>query len=376
MEVNTEIMNMKTKKTGRKTLPGLFNGKIVPLIFLLITMQFFNEKTNAQVLGVFQFTGTQNSGCPTGTVASQPANASFGTGNAFTSANVNCSSGGAADTYRSSGWNTGGTIDLTEYHQFTITPNAGYTLTLTNFSFFNQVTDQMNWFVRSSVNNFATNIGSGTATTTAQTSSFALPGSYTGLGATTFRIYITNSGGSTDVLRIDNVQLNGTVVLTCVPPSAPTVSSPVEYCLNATPAVLTASGSNKLWYTTPTGGTGSSTAPTPVTTAPGTFPFYVSQSVVVGCESARSTINVIVHGLPVASVDDQSDVNCYAGTDGTITVKALGGTLPVSYSFSVNNGTNWQAANIGGDKSKFSTLIANTAYRIRVKDNNTGCLSK
>jgi Ig-like domain CHU_C associated/SprB repeat len=164
---------------------------------------------------------------------------------------------------------------------------------------------------------------------------------------------------------IVNVAVSG-----CTPPAAPTVSSPVNYCLNSTASPLTATGSNLLWYTAPTGGTGSSTAPTPVTTAAGTTSYYVSQT--VGCEGSRAQINVIVNALPVTSVVGQSAVNCFAGSDGSITIGATGGTSP--YFYSVNNGTTWTAT-ASAPPFVYGGLVANTQYRIRVQDSK-GCLSK
>jgi gliding motility-associated-like protein len=79
-------------------------------------------------------------------------------------------------------------------------------------------------------------------------------------------------------------------------PSAPVVAS-VTYCQNITAVALTATGSNLLWYTTATGGTGSGTAPVPSTGLPGTTPFFVSQTV-SGCESARAQLDVIVTPAP------------------------------------------------------------------------------
>ncbi len=85
--------------------------------------------------------------------------------------------------------------------------------------------------------------------------------------------------------------------------AAPTASD-VAYCQNATAAPLTATGSNLLWYTAATGGMGTSTAPTPSTTATGTTNHYVSQTL-NGCESDRTTIIVTVNAIPSApNVDD------------------------------------------------------------------------
>ncbi|HMU10911.1 MAG TPA: alpha-amylase family glycosyl hydrolase [Ferruginibacter sp.] len=74
--------------------------------------------------------------------------------------------------------------------------------------------------------------------------------------------------------------------------AAPTAVTPVSYCLGATAVPLTASGSNLLWYTTATGGTGSATAPTPSTAVVGSTTYYVSQT--VGCEGPRFAIVVNV----------------------------------------------------------------------------------
>ena len=90
-----------------------------------------------------------------------------------------------------------------------------------------------------------------------------------------------------------------TVTVNAVP-SAPIVTSPVSYCQNATASALTATGTSLLWYTSASGGTGSSTAPTPGTTSVGTINYYVSQTI-TGCESPRATIAVTVDTPPSAS---------------------------------------------------------------------------
>ena len=81
--------------------------------------------------------------------------------------------------------------------------------------------------------------------------------------------------------------------------AAPTVTSPVSYCQNSTASALTATGSNLLWYSTPTGGTGSTTAPTPLTTTAGSTTYYVSQTQSCG-ESLRAAIIVNISAVPGA----------------------------------------------------------------------------
>ncbi len=80
--------------------------------------------------------------------------------------------------------------------------------------------------------------------------------------------------------------------------AAPTVTTPVTYCQNATATALTATGTTLMWYTTATGGTGSATAPTPSTTTVGSTTYYVSQN--TGCEGARAAIIVNITALPTA----------------------------------------------------------------------------
>jgi large repetitive protein len=82
-------------------------------------------------------------------------------------------------------------------------------------------------------------------------------------------------------------------------PPAPTVTAVVPLCQGTTATALTAGGTNLLWYTTATGGTGTATAPIPSTVAAGSTNYYVSQSI-GGCESPRSLITVTVSATPAA----------------------------------------------------------------------------
>jgi gliding motility-associated-like protein len=77
-------------------------------------------------------------------------------------------------------------------------------------------------------------------------------------------------------------------------PAMPSVSSPVNLCQFQTTQPLSATTTgNLIWYTSASGGIGSSTAPVPSTTNAGVTNFYVSQSI-AGCESPRATIKVNV----------------------------------------------------------------------------------
>jgi gliding motility-associated-like protein len=90
-------------------------------------------------------------------------------------------------------------------------------------------------------------------------------------------------------------------------PTAPTVVSPINYCPGQVAVPLAANGTNLLWYTTATGGVGSTTAPTPSTNTLGTVSYYVSQSTPVAtgaCESPRAEIKVVTvnNGLTMSIV--------------------------------------------------------------------------
>ncbi|NVO20890.1 MAG: DUF2341 domain-containing protein [Bacteroidetes bacterium] len=162
---------------------------------------------------------------------------------------------------------------------------------------------------------------------------------------------------------------NGQVIISwCTPPAAPSVTSPVRYCQNSTASPLTATGSSLLWYTVPTGGTGSSTAPTPSTATIGTTSYYVSQT--VGCEGPRAQIDVIIY-RPVSAVNNQTNVSCFGGNDGTITIQASGGVG--AYQFSVSNGATYTTGS-NPNPYTYPGLSANNQYKIRVKD-SLGCES-
>uniref|UniRef100_UPI0033414E2E Ig-like domain-containing protein n=1 Tax=Flavobacterium sp. TaxID=239 RepID=UPI0033414E2E len=88
------------------------------------------------------------------------------------------------------------------------------------------------------------------------------------------------------------------IVVTINPiPALPTVITPVTYCQGATASALSATGTGLLWYTAPTGGTGSSVVILPSTSNVGSTTYYVSQTV-SGCKSPRAPIVVTVNATP------------------------------------------------------------------------------
>ncbi|MBC6988655.1 T9SS type A sorting domain-containing protein [Hymenobacter sp. BT491] len=146
---------------------------------------------------------------------------------------------------------------------------------------------------------------------------------------------LTFSVAATDVACANS----GKTSITVNPlPGLPGVSN-VAYCLNETAAQLTATGSNLLWYTDATGGTGSSTAPTPNTTAAGTSSYYVSQTNSSSCEGPRAKIDVLVKPLATVTPGTYSPVCANAGSValakiGTWSGTGVSGNLVDGFTFS------------------------------------------
>jgi gliding motility-associated-like protein len=146
-------------------------------------------------------------------------------------------------------------------------------------------------------------------------------------------------------------------------PNAPTVTTPVNYCVADAAVALTATADvnhNLLWYTAATGGTGSTTAPTPDTSVAGTAFYYVSQvNNTTGCESARAAITVIV---------SQVTLDLTAGCiDADYTLTA---TAPAGATFEWYKGTN-----IVPEAATGNTFIVTTPETYRVVATFNGCVT-
>lgn len=150
----------------------------------------------------------------------------------------------------------------------------------------------------------------GTGSSTAPTPSTST------VGATIY--YVSQSGDSSSTCEGNRTAITVNVTAS---PSAPTVTSPVNYCVGATASALTATGTSLLWYTSSTGGVGSSTAPTPTTTSAGSTTYYVSQTSGT-CESPRASIAVNVNALPSAPIVTTPIVYCQGVTALPLTATA------------------------------------------------------
>ncbi len=103
-------------------------------------------------------------------------------------------------------------------------------------------------------------------------------------------------------------------VVTPLPvPDTPAAQIFYKICQNTIAPQLSATpspGNLLVWYTTATGGIGSDNAPTPSTTAAGTFNYYVSQKVLFGCESFRRKITVQIVPTPFVNFNVNLNRQC------------------------------------------------------------------
>jgi len=140
--------------------------------------------------------------------------------------------------------------------------------------------------------------------------------------------------------------------------TAPTVTSPVTYCQNATATSLTANGIGLTWYTTATGGSGSTSAPVPSTATTGSTNYYVTQTSGT-CESPRSLITVIINALPVPVITSGSNMPMCTGSS-TVLSTATAST------YSWMNGT----SQVGTSQTYTATTAG--SYTVAVT-NGSGC---
>src|SRR5688572_8628510 len=103
---------------------------------LILVLCFAASQTVSAQLGIYEFTGS--GACPhqNPAVTTQPANAVFSN---FSATNVTCNA--AADVFEYVDWNLNGTVNPSEYYQFSVTADAGYGLNLTSLTFTHNVSE-------------------------------------------------------------------------------------------------------------------------------------------------------------------------------------------------------------------------------------------
>ena len=199
------------------------------------------------------------------------------------------------------------------------------------------------------------------------------------------------SGTYSVTVTVDSCTSTASSTIVAVNPVSvtPTVTSPVNYCQNAVTTPLTASGNNLLWYTSQTGGIGTSIAPIPSTTVAGTTTYYVSQT--IDCESSRVGITVVVNPLPANAGTISGNANVCQGQNAvTYTVPIIANatsyvwTLPTgaigtsaTNSITVNYGTSAVSGNItvSGNNSCGYGLTSTLPITVNPLPSNAGTIS-
>jgi hypothetical protein len=157
-------------------------------------------------------------------------------------------------------------------------------------------------------------------------------------------------------------------------PTVPTLTAAAT-CNGSNPVIHLAtsvSGVNYNVYTANSGGTNVGTAAgtgsaidITLSTTPSTATTYYVEAALGSCISTgRSSVSVTVNAKPsiTSSNISKTDVSCYGGSTGSITVTASGVNA-----YSKDNGSTWQSGNT------FSGLTAGT-YQVRVRT-SAGCVS-
>jgi hypothetical protein len=168
----------------------------------------------------------------------------------------------------------------------------------------------------------------------------------TALTAGTYNYFVSNLSAD----GCESARASFTVTANTVP-SAPTVSN-LTLCTGNTPAPLTAgitTGNTAKWFTVATGGTALSTAPTPSNTNVGTTLYYVSQISAAGCESTRSSLQVVVNSTPTLPTV----------TDRTLCINSTATAL--SASVSTGNILKWYTVATGGNALSATPVPSTTA---------------
>ncbi len=130
-------------------------------------------------------------------------------------------------------------------------------------------------------------------------------------------------------------------------PDTPETDTLISYCQFQNAKPLTAKalpGHQLLWYTSPTGGIGATSAPQPLTSAPGSFKFYVSQKAIFGCEGFRKEITVNVIQTPIVSFTINSSRQCENGNNFIFSSNATNLNDP-AYIWEYGNGQTDSSAN-------------------------------
>jgi hypothetical protein len=203
-----------------KTMQYQATAGLIPAVLIALSTLAPVQAETVQ-LANFTFGTTTGVGFTRTTTVTQDNTivSSFTDGPAYTA--VGSGTGNPAASYAVTTNNLSGSFNANAYGTFTVTAQAGYILNLNTLSFDVQnagaaPTPDGQWVVRSSVDNFTTNLADFTATTSFVNKQVDVSTIvFEGLQDITFRIYLydaNNTNSGTKSLRTDNVILTGDIV--------------------------------------------------------------------------------------------------------------------------------------------------------------------
>ncbi len=163
-------------------------------------------------LGMYEFAGTVDCDIQDNAVTTQPQDGTF---SLFNGVGTNCAAGGGV--FNRSGWNGLNNVDLNQYNEFTLIAGNCKKMNLDRVAFKFRPSGSAGspvWHLRSSLNNYATDIdfGTGVNVNNAYLSDTVFLSNHSNLDQITFRIYITEMLGTTTTWRMDDVSLYGNFI--------------------------------------------------------------------------------------------------------------------------------------------------------------------
>ncbi|MCG9791758.1 hypothetical protein [Flavobacterium algicola] len=203
---------------------------------------------------------------------------------------LNQNSGG--DRYNARDWNFTN-LDPNDYFEFILTPNTGYKISFTAFTYTGQVsgTGPVNFSFRSSIDNYSTSVGSPTATgTTINLTAAAFQNITT---AITFRIYAWGGSNVTGTFSINDFIYTGAVVCNINTPTISTITQPTcatptgSLSLTNLPTGTYDLYQNNILLASATTGTTKNIS----NLVPGTYTYYVKNIYCSSNNSATASIN-------------------------------------------------------------------------------------
>ncbi|MBK8699748.1 MAG: hypothetical protein IPN29_09425 [Saprospiraceae bacterium] len=172
------------------------------IVFLLLTINSFSQSIFTNPISGTN-PNTSNPYTTGQVVATNIAVSGIGRGSGISGQN-------ASDRYNADQWNLAA-LDANDYFYFTVTPNAGYSINLASFVYTSQASGSgpVNVALRSSIDNYANNIGSATVSGTTITLSAS---QYQNIStAVTFRLYAWGGSNVNGTFSVNSFTFNGTV---------------------------------------------------------------------------------------------------------------------------------------------------------------------